>query len=272
MRRIEHFIAHFVRNAQSRSPRSMTLGAPRSRMRGASVQWPFPARHADRVQHWAQFLRVLSYMHTAVRSDAILSKREIYYRDPSLFGSQRTVDSMIARACMTLNLSRAALSVCATPRSVVWGPIGFGGQAQLAEQTIPDPAHVSSLVSSAEWIVIVEKHAVYQTLRTIDFLGQVGGHLPPGAVVTGKGYPDHATRWMLGELARHASSTHLLFLVDSDPHGVDIFRTYQDALPSSAQVHWSGLRARQWLRLQMAHAIPTMPLTRADRAKAKSML
>lgn len=52
MRRIEHFIAQFVRNAQSRSPRSMTLGAPRSRMRGASVQWPFPARHADRVRHW----------------------------------------------------------------------------------------------------------------------------------------------------------------------------------------------------------------------------
>lgn len=52
MRRIEHFIAQFVRNAQSRLPRSMTLGAPRSRVRGASVQWPFPARHADRVQQW----------------------------------------------------------------------------------------------------------------------------------------------------------------------------------------------------------------------------
>lgn len=179
---------------------------------------------------------------------------------------------MITRACMTLNLSRAALGVCATPRGVVWGPIGFGGDVHLAEQTIPDPAHVSSLVSSAVWIMVVEKHAMYQTLRAIDFLGQVRGHLPPGAVVTGKGYPDHATRWMLGELARHTSATHLLFLVDSDPHGVDIFRTYQDALPSRAQVHWIGLRARQWLRLQMAHAIPTMPLTRADRAKAKSML
>lgn len=99
-----------------------------------------------------------------------------------LFQNQRTVDVIVDRLCLTLGCSRASLHVCASPRSVVLGPLQFvlrsrsietrASQRSTGEQLIPDPAYVQTVRTSAAWVVVVEKHAVYQTLCASDFLAQ----------------------------------------------------------------------------------------------------
>ncbi|WFD06226.1 endodeoxyribonuclease [Malassezia vespertilionis] len=156
---------------------------------------------------------------------------DLYYRDPALFESQRMVTSLVHRISVTLRSPRSVLGVCASPSGLVMGPVYFvhhtkrGGE-NTWEKFIPDPGSVREVHTSAEWVLVVEKHAVYQTLQTSHFLeqGLVYGITAPGALVTGKGYPDLATRWMLRELAQKMPSPHILFLLDADPHGVDIFR------------------------------------------------
>lgn len=223
-------------------------------------------------------------MHAALSSDTILTQRyvrgsrsDMFYRDPTLFGSQRTVDSMVARACLTLGLPRSALGVCATPNGLVYGCVQFapGEPCALVERLIPDASQITHVRSRAAWVLVVEKHAVYQTLRSLDFLtlGPTYGVAAPGALVTGKGYPDQATRALLARWAQTQRAPHLFFLLDGDPHGVDILRTYLAALEGiEVQAHWVGLRVQQWLALRTRHGVPCLALTRADRAKARHLL
>lgn len=238
----------------------------------------------------AQFLGVLHHIHAALTSNTIITKRyvpvtylsDIFYRDPGLFLSQRRVDSMIVRVCMTFLCTRASLNITAAPRSVVAGPVCFhttknehgmrmSRGASSAEQLIPDPSMVHGVACRANWVLVVEKHAVFQTLCSQRFLDHVHqyGIAQPGIVMTGKGYPDHAARWLLGELVRTQQCGHIYFLVDADPHGVDIIRTYCEAFahaPHAPCMHWLGLRTHQWMQriphLQLQH------LTKADRRKA----
>lgn len=182
---------------------------------------------------------------------------------------------MVTRACLTLGLPRTALGVCATPNGLVWGCIQWDANAPmtLAERLIPDPTRVAHLTSPAAWVLVVEKHAVYQTLRSIGFLdlGPRYGVDAPGALVTGKGYPDQATRSLLKRWAGLPHAPQLFFLMDADPHGVDIVRTYMKAL-EGVDAHWIGLHVRQWLALRARDAFPTLMLKAGDRSKAQHLL
>lgn len=105
---------------------------------------------------------------------------------------------MVNRICNMLSCTRAALNVSASPRSVVSGPIyfaltngscvetEFSGTSEEPDQLIPDPAIVRHVVCQAQWALIVEKHAVYQTLRSCRFLDQAisYGIEKKGALIT----------------------------------------------------------------------------------------
>lgn len=85
IRRIERFFEHFVSNMQRREPQPIEVAAPRARRPDSWIAWPFPARRVERVRQWgtsdpytAQFLRVLSYMHAALRSHTMLTQRHVY--------------------------------------------------------------------------------------------------------------------------------------------------------------------------------------------------
>ncbi|WFD41485.1 endodeoxyribonuclease [Malassezia psittaci] len=209
----------------------------------------------------------MSCMHIAIRSHSMLTQRDLYYRDPELFGSQRTVNNMVTRVSQTFQLSRAELGVCASPNGFVWGRVQINSKhsTHLTEHAIPDESQVKSIYSDAAWVLIVEKHAIYQTLRSIEFLdrGKTYGVHVPGAVVTGKGYPDRATRSFLATWASNRRAPRLFFLMDADPHGVDILRVYSEAL-KGVQVHWIGLRVQQWLALSQAHPFSIVPLNGSD--------
>lgn len=257
LQKIEAFTNEFLRRVQQ--PRkcpvaTFRIGAPRAREKHAVrwVLWEYPSRREERMQQWAQMFRVLELMHTALSSNTHMTKRDIFYRDVGLFLTQRIVDSMVCRIELTLGLPRSALGVSATPKGMVTGPVCFrmalgytgkrSGTSQApsvggtTEQVIPDLSAYTRATTSASWVLIVEKDAVYETLRACDFLsqGRQFGVRSPGVLLTGKGYPDVSTRWLVRELA--LEPVHLFFLMDAgrcghvrvaltpDPHGIDILR------------------------------------------------
>ncbi|WFD35907.1 endodeoxyribonuclease [Malassezia cuniculi] len=152
---------------------------------------------------WAQLFRVLECMHAALSCGAYMTKRDIYYRDVALFSNQRTVDDMVDRIAITLNLSRTQLGVGATSKGLVIGPVAFARERprRFKQETtlIPDPVQGLSVYAKVDWVLVVEKDAVFETLTAHAFLDHAPG---AGCLVTGKGYPDVGTRWMLTQISQ----------------------------------------------------------------------
>jgi len=289
--RIERFVHSFMEGVRmvpkNHACHTVAVGAPRARnaSRHSRVFWEFPSKCTERMVQWARFFCVLRHIHAALASNTVITKRDIYYRDPTLFQSQCRVDSMIVRICMTLSCSRASLNITASARSVVVGPIRFHTMQNSTirperhakdtlEQLIPDPSMIRGVTCHANWILMVEKHAVFQTLCSLRFLDKVQqyGITCPGLLMTGKGYPDHAARWLLHDLVRNKQCHCVYFLVDSDPHGIDIIRTYCEALDPSDWVcmRWLGIKTRQWM--QHTTCTQMLPMSRVDRNKAMHVL
>lgn len=76
-------------------------------------------------------------------------------------------------------------------------------------------------VSLIEKIIVVEKDTVFQRVL------EVYKDDDTVMVVTGKGYPDYATRKFLEEIVRIGNiNLKMVYIGDADPHGADIYFTY----------------------------------------------
>lgn len=77
------------------------------------------------------------------------------------------------------------------------------------------------------WVLVVEKEAVFNSLcqfHLVDHPALIG----QGLLITGKGYPDIATRHLVNYLADALpQSVPILALVDGDPYGLDILSVYK---------------------------------------------
>lgn len=82
-------------------------------------------------------------------------------------------------------------------------------------------SNVISVRSKARLVLIVEKDAVFQKLLEDDCTSSLNCIL-----VTGKGYPDVATR-MLVKLLSEKLELPVYIIVDADPFGVDIMCVYR---------------------------------------------
>ena len=137
---------------------------------------------------------------------------------------------------------RLYLGVVATSKGLVVGNFQFtnedgvivdcslalGGES--IPQNIPD---LDSVVDpGVEFLLVVEKDAVFQRLLEEDVFGQE--LLARAVLVTGKGMPDIATRQLVTHLA--GRGLQVLVLTDCDPYGLEIFMTYKFGSLSSC---WS---------------------------------
>ncbi|PSS37869.1 hypothetical protein PHLCEN_2v337 [Hermanssonia centrifuga] len=121
---------------------------------------------------------------------------------------------------------------------------------------IPPSEEISRFEVSEDlsWVLIVEKEAVFQTLCHLDFSSHPS--LPgPGVIITGKGYPDVATRQLVCTLSNNLSSTiPIIALVDADPYGIDILSVYkygstnmsheQESL-AAPRIRWGGVMSSE---------------------------
>lgn len=102
-----------------------------------------------------------------------------------------------------------------------------------------------------------------------------------GLLITGKGYPDMATRYLVNYLANILSlSIPILALVDGDPYGLDILSIYkygsqslqhENAKLSAERVQGAGLWTSDMNELGI-NLEAMLPLTEMDERKAYAML
>ncbi|KAH9855196.1 DNA topoisomerase IV alpha subunit [Lenzites betulinus] len=231
----------------------------------------------------AQLFRTMDLMHEAVIDDIPTTKRDMYYKDVELFGSQSTVDKLVDDLAATFQLSRADLNVRASCKGLICGP---SLKIHLRNGEIPALVPHSEDIQRFEvgnelaWVLVVEKEAVFQTLCRLRLTTY--GSLPgKGLVITGKGYPDVATRQLVKTLSANLPSRiPILCLVDGDAYGIDILSVYKHGSKSmqhenenlaAPRIQWLGLWATELASL----GIPKdalIPITKHDERKARSLL
>ncbi|XP_054283413.1 meiotic recombination protein SPO11-like [Macrosteles quadrilineatus] len=256
-------------------------------MRGQSC---LAARHQSTQQCWTYVICYRLYSvnmmdlcveSCTMRGQSCLAARqlELYYERTELFGSQTTVNTAVLDICDLLQASLWELRVLSTSKGLVAGNLTIvTADREVIDFSKPGgvlvPQDVNGILkikSSAKFILIVEKDAAFQKLL------DDGAHvrLGPCIIITGKGEPDINTRLFVCRLSRELAIPGLI-LVDADPYGIEIMCTYRfgsltmiqhSAELAAPELRWVGLHPTDIQRL----AIPTVPLTSLDFAKAREL-
>jgi len=221
---------------------------------------------------------VLAYCHSLLLQSQSSSDRktttirEVFYFYVTHFRSQRECDAAIWDACQLLRVPRHALGLQAGSRGWFCGDVRlmrsnnpeehdneevlWDGRAHAGEQGCPiaadwlTPPHQRSFYvaphNNITCILVVEKEGIYQRLVQDEFWRQHNCIL-----VTGKGFPDLATRACVHALHRQLQ-VPVRGLADCDPFGVLVLQCYahgsdRDGSGSGYRVpmEWIGLRPSQ---------------------------
>ncbi|RMY74342.1 hypothetical protein D0863_03304 [Hortaea werneckii] len=246
---------------------------------------------ADRYHNLEEVLQLIA---TLALPSLTWHKRDIYYRDVALFGKQAIVDRYVDDLAFTFNVPRSALNVAAAAKGLLVGKINFcrrdGSSVDCGTDRdgmlIPDLKHILSVdMKAVKQIIVVEKEASFRSLAGSSCWETISNET---VLITGKGYPDIATRAMLRFLStpspHNGFSSPLVFgLADYDPDGIAILDVYKHG--SAAMRHENlGLKVEKLSRLGLnsGHIITSrdeahadqglLTLTARDRSKACKML
>uniref|UniRef100_A0A668A553 DNA topoisomerase (ATP-hydrolyzing) n=1 Tax=Myripristis murdjan TaxID=586833 RepID=A0A668A553_9TELE len=229
------------------------------------------------VTKFAHILKILSIIYKLIQSNSYATKRDIYYKDPQLFGSQRNVDFIVDDISCMLKVPRRTLHVLATSKGLISGDLCYLEEdgtrvdchsSSIAVAVSSNVGGIKNIVSSAKFVMIVEKDATFQSLLDDDFCTK----LCPCIMITGKGVPDVNSRLMVRKLW---DTLHIpiFALVDADPHGTHLsrsmsFEAHSLTVPS---VMWLGLLPSDLWRLKVPEDT-LIPLTKRDESKLNSLL
>ena len=222
-----------------------------------------------------------------------MKSRDIYYRDPALFGRQSHVDRYVDNIAYTFGVTRSALHVIAAAKGLIVGAVSFcrrdGSTVDVSSDRegllMPNLKDILSVdISSVKWVLVIEKEATFRSIAASTFWSTLS---TSGIMVTAKGYPDISTRAMLRFLSlpspqNRFSAPPVYAMVDFDPDGIAILSTYKYGSTNLAhetsqlclpQIQWLGLYSKHVLSGKATHADQgLLTLTARDRKKARSML
>uniref|UniRef100_A0A7N6FKS4 DNA topoisomerase (ATP-hydrolyzing) n=1 Tax=Anabas testudineus TaxID=64144 RepID=A0A7N6FKS4_ANATE len=217
------------------------------------------------VTKFAQIIKILSVIYRLVQSNSYATKRDIYYNSTQLFGSQTAVDNIVDDISCMLKIPRRSLHVLATSKGLISGDL----------IDVTSLRNINYIVSSAKFVLIVEKDATFQRLLDDNFCAK----LSPCIIMTGKGVPDVNSRLMVRKLW-DILRIPIFALVDADPHGIEIMCIYKyGSVAMSFEAHsltvssvmWLGLLPSDIQRLQVPRDA-LIPLTKRDESKLNSLL
>jgi len=150
------------------------------------------------------------------------------------------VDGTALSSVQGLPITREWIDRSATPTATAKSRGGSGAS--------PPPFQFEITSRNAKCILVIEKEGVYNRLSEDRFFDRC-----PSILVTGKGYPDLATRALV-----HALHTELRLpvygLCDCNPHGIGVLQTYRrgsarmgldGADRYGVPIQWIGLRPSQ---------------------------
>lgn len=152
-----------------------------------------------------------------------------------------------------------------------WKNFGNGEEVSITNELLQ--LKQCDVRSNAEFIVVIEKDGIFNRLREDKFYDLV-----PSILITGKGFPDLATRVFVSLLSK-ALRIPVLGVCDCNPFGLSIMLTYKlgsarmplESLQYAVDVKWVGVRPSQVANF----ALPTSSLkalTRKDIAVAESLM
>ncbi|KAI4163626.1 MAG: hypothetical protein LQ342_002660 [Letrouitia transgressa] len=244
----------------------------------------------------AVVLRILELIHEALVAQVVISKRNIYYKDPALFKSQAVVDRYVDILAYTFGVQRAALNVTAVAKGLAIGSFKLrfkdGSTKQCDSDSdamlVENVQDVSSIdVADVAWVLVVEKESTFRTLASgwLHNLSKAGN----GIIVTAKGYPDISTRAFLRLLSASSYPPPSVYaLVDFDPDGLAIMATYkygsfnlshENANLNIPSLRWLGIKAEDMALSASApqsdqgrESQKMLSLSKRDRTKAVQLL
>lgn len=274
-----------------------------TKIRSRQVRYSWPGDTAEEAERFAYLLAILGEIRSAILSGVVVTKRDIYYHQPELFGKQEVVDRWIDDIAFTCGVTRKDLMVTASPKGLVCGlcveervqsvPMNFD------EITGEDVRHLN-------WILVVEKEASFKTLVESNFdqasalgvgmLVTVSSSITPlflirpkissaaetSDLLQAKGYPDLQTRSFLRrvlDISALLSPIPIFGLFDGDPDGLEILRCYKSGSDALAQEAIYNLPEVKWLGVDVCEFLgnpqvmnEAVALTFRDRNRAKGML
>ncbi|TXG50572.1 hypothetical protein EZV62_023096 [Acer yangbiense] len=239
-----------------------------------------------------------------------VTQRELFYKllcdSPEYFTSQLQANRTIQDVVALLRCSRYSLGIMASSRGLVAGrlllqahyPISVlyldgilhyillllrepNGEAVDCSQCGSSGYAISGdlnllekliLKTDARYIIVVEKHAIFHRLVEDRVFNQI-----PSILITAKGYPDIATRFLLHRMSRAFPDLPIVALVDWNPAGLAILCTFKfgsigmglEAYRYACNVRWLGVRGDD---LQLIPEQSLFPLKPRDLQIAKSLM
>ena len=171
-------------------------------------------------------------------------ERELYYRlkeaDASLKDAgvatrlkEADVSRGVQKISRMLHVPREDLGVqCSGGKGLVHGKLTVWSDGTWTSCNLPDTPFViggdlhqiarMQFQTAARYVLVVEKETVFRLA-----VAQRLDRTLPCIVVTGKGYPDHATRAFVHRLHAAFPRLKIFGLCDYNPHGVAILSTYR---------------------------------------------
>ncbi|KAJ6714416.1 MEIOTIC RECOMBINATION PROTEIN SPO11 [Salix viminalis] len=237
------------------------------------------------------FIRVWKVMEMCFKillQEKRVTQRELFYKllcvSPDCFSSQLQVNRTIQDVVSLLRCSRFSLGIMASSRGIVAGRLlvqepekemvdcsecGSSGYAISGDLNLLDRLVMKT---DARYIIIVEKHAIFQRLAE----DRVFNHIPT-ILITARGYPDIATRFLLHRMSRTFPELPIMALVDWNPAGLAILCTFKfgsigmglEAYRYACNVKWLGLRGDD---LQLIPEESFVSLKPRDLQIAKSLM
>jgi meiotic recombination protein SPO11 len=236
---------------------------------------------------------VADFCHELLISHRTTTIREVYYHFVTHFRNQAECDKAIWDLAASIRVPRAALGLVASPKGWCCGCLelydkqtgdlmwngrvldihGMAITMNLLQATVESP--------DARCIIVIEKEGVYTRLSEDKFFQQY-----PSILVTGKGFPDIATRQWVQHLQR-VLNLPVYGLCDGNPYGISVLHTYQYdqksgvAYAASSQgrrgrtntfhVKWLGLRPSQLEELALPPSV-FQQLTDLDKKRLESLM
>ncbi|XP_073131202.1 meiotic recombination protein SPO11-2 isoform X2 [Henckelia pumila] len=238
--RIEVAVLNFLRNLNSTNPSisdlplidrsSSNCRASRGLLTESSAIFlsrSFCTRSLMNESSAKSFIRVWKVMvmcHQILVQEKKVTQRELFYKllsdSPEYFTSQ----------LQEPNLNIVDCSICGSSGYAISGDLNFLENLMMK--------------SDARYIIVVEKHAIFQRLAEDRVFNQI-----PCILITAKGYPDIATRLLLHRMSREFSELPILGLVDWNPAGLAILCTFKhgsigmglEAYRYACNIKWLGL-------------------------------
>lgn len=204
------------------------------------------------------------------------------------------VNRYIDDIAFTFGVKRSDLNVTAVAKGLIVGAVKFcrrnGSAADAASDRegmlVPSLFDILSVdMRAVRWILVVEKEASFRSIAASEFWNDTSTE---GVMLTGKGYPDIATRALLHFLSTPSprngfASPSVFGLVDFDPDGLAILSVYKHGSAAlshenedlcAPQMQWLGLTAEDIKScgndVHVSQGLLT--LTERDRKKATLML